>query len=261
MKYCKTIWITGSSDGLGLLAAGELVRAGHRVILHARNPERARWAMQQVPGAKDVLVGDLSNLEEVKQLAEAANQIGPFDVVIHNAGVYQASPQHIFMVNVLAPYVLTNLLFKPERLIYLSSDMHWQGKPLINLDPDRVSYADSKLYVLMLCLAVARLWPSVLANAVNPGWVPTKMGGSRAPDNLKKGYETQVWLAVHNESEAMVSGKYFFHQKPQPFHPDASNETLQDHLLEQCEKLSGVVFHENTRVNKKKYSQTNQTRN
>ncbi|SFV31729.1 SDR family NAD(P)-dependent oxidoreductase [Thermoflavifilum thermophilum] len=253
MKHGKTIWITGSSDGLGMLAARELVQAGHRVVLHARNPERARRAMQQVPGAVDVLVGDLTQPEEVKRLAEAANQIGRFDVVIHNAWVYRASSRDLFMVNVLAPYMLTSLMLKPERLIYLSSDMHWQGKAQLNLDPDRVSYADSKLYVLMLCLAVARLWPDVLANAVNPGWVPTKMGGAHAPDDLEKGHQTQVWLAVSNESEARVSGKYFFHQQPQPFHPEASNEKLQDHLLKQCQKLSGVVFPKNTPANREHY--------
>jgi hypothetical protein len=71
---------------------------------------------------------------------------------------------------------------------------------------------------MMLCFAVARHWADVFANAVNPGWVPTKMGGSGAPDNLQKGYETQVWLSVSDEAKAKVSGRYFFHQQQKELH-------------------------------------------
>lgn len=63
----------------------------------------------------------------------------------------------------------------------------------------------------ILAKAVARKWSDVLSNAVNPGWVPTKMGGSGASDDLQKGAETQVWLAT--SEDARISGRYFFHQK------------------------------------------------
>ena len=75
------------------------------------------------------------------------------------------------------------------------------------------AYADSKLYDVMLAFAVARKWPDVLSNAVDPGWVPTKMGGPNATDDLDAGAETQVWLATSDDPEAMVSGEYFYHQK------------------------------------------------
>ena len=68
------------------------------------------------------------------------------------------------------------------------------------------AYSDSKLYVTALAFAVARRWPDVLSNAVDPGWVPTKMGGPGAPDDLEKGYLTQTWLAVSDEAAATVSG-------------------------------------------------------
>ena len=177
-----SIFITGSADGLGRLAAASLVEQGHQVVLHARNAQRGRQAQQNVRGAAHVITGDLSDLEETKNVAGEANAWGHFDAVIHNAGVYQAPAKEIYAVNVIAPYVLTCLIERPKRLIYLSSDLHLHGRA--NLEAfrkdGRIGYSDSKLYVVMLCMAAARKWPQVFANAVNPGWVPTKMGGPGA---------------------------------------------------------------------------------
>jgi NAD(P)-dependent dehydrogenase (short-subunit alcohol dehydrogenase family) len=215
------IFITGSADGLGQLAAKALIDLGHKVVIHARSIEREKQAMIKTPGAEDVLLGDLSSIEETKALASQANGLGKFDAIIHNAGVYRATAKEIFAVNTLAPYILTCLIQKPTRLIYLSSGMHLHGhSKLDNLKTDirHINYSDSKLHVVMLCMAVARKWPDVYSNAVDPGWVPTKMGGSGAPDNLEKGYETQVWLAGSNDENAKVSGRYFFHQKER--HPN-----------------------------------------
>jgi NAD(P)-dependent dehydrogenase (short-subunit alcohol dehydrogenase family) len=119
------IFITGSSDGLGSMTAKLLADQGHRVVLHARNPERGRQALGKVPEAEKVLIGDLSSMDETKRLAEDVNAMGHFDAVIHNAGVYQVSNMLIFAVNTLAPYILTCLVQRPERLIYLSSGMHF----------------------------------------------------------------------------------------------------------------------------------------
>ncbi|HEY1871894.1 MAG TPA: daunorubicin C-13 ketoreductase, partial [Chitinophagaceae bacterium] len=179
-------------------------------------------------------------------LAKEANDLVSFDAVIHNAGVYLGSAKEIFAVNTLAPYVLTCLMKKPRRLIYLASGMHLQGSWKFNVktDIDRITYSDSKLYVLLLCMAVARKWPGVYSNAVNPGWVPTKMGGRGAPDNLQKGYETQVWLAVSNEEKAKVSGRYFFHQQQRHHNPEADDLLLQDRLLDLCKEFTGVSFPE-----------------
>jgi len=239
------IFITGSADGLGQLSVRSLVDQGHQVVLHARNVARGGEAIRKVPGAETVLTGDLSDIEETKKLAHAANQSGTFDVIIHNAGVYQAPSTNIFAVNILAPYILTCLIEKPERLIYLSSGMHLQGsfKPdSFNSDADRITYADSKLHVLLLCMAVARKWSQVCCNAVDPGWVPTKMGGRGAPDDLQKGCETQVWLAVSNDEEAKVSGRYFFHKKERHHNPEASVVMLQEKFLNLCGKITGVSF-------------------
>src|SRR5438105_7200375 len=121
-------FITGSADGLGQLAAKALVAQGHRVVLHARNEKRAQEALHNVPGAESALTADLGSIEETKQLASKVNALGVFDTVIHNAGVYKASAEEIFAINTLAPYILTCLIEKPERLIYLSSDVHLQGR-------------------------------------------------------------------------------------------------------------------------------------
>ena len=235
------IFITGSADGLGQLAAKSLVNDGHQVVLHGRNHDRGREALENVPDAEAVVSGDHSSLDEIEQLARKVNELGPFDAVIHNAGVYQSTPEQIFAVNVLAPYVLTCLIRQPERLVYMSSGMHMDG----HFDPEKlrrgeVNYADSKLNVLMLALAIARNWPEVYANAVDPGWVPTKMGGPSAPDDLQKGYETQVWLAASDDDAALVSGNYFHHRRVTRHNLEADVIDMQDTFLSLCEEMTGV---------------------
>jgi len=231
------IFITGSADGLGQMAGKQLVKDGHEVVLHARNIARGEEALKNVPGAKNVLIGDLSSMEETKVLAEKANALGKFDAVIHNAGVYRSSAEQLLHVNTLAPYLLTALMHRPKRLIYLSSGMHLYGHPQWT---DRPSYSDTKLHVLMLAKVLARKWPEVYANAVDPGWVPTKMGGADAPDDLKKGYQTQVWLAVSDDPEVRVSGHYFHHQKMARYLSSADDIALQDKFLSNCALLTGI---------------------
>lgn len=237
------IFITGSADGLGRMAAQLLTSEGHQVVLHARNEGRAQEALKYVPDAEEVLTADLSDIGETKKLAEKVNALGRFDAIIHNAGVYQVSNELIFAVNTLAPYVLTCQIQKPGRLVYLSSGMHLHGNPgLENMETGRVSYSDSKLHDVILCMAVARKWPEVYANAVDPGWVPTKMGGPGAPDDLQKGFETQAWLAVSNDDEARVSGKYFYHKKQKRSMTEAAAIDVQEKFLALCDKITGIGF-------------------
>jgi NAD(P)-dependent dehydrogenase (short-subunit alcohol dehydrogenase family) len=244
-KEMARIFITGSSDGLGSIAARLLVDQGHRVVLHARNAEQGRQALVKVMGAEKVLIADLSSPAETKKLAAEVNALGHFDAIIHNAGVYQVPNKLIFAVNTLAPYILTCLIQRPERLIYLSSGMHLHGDPGLkdfSHDTSRYGYSDSKLHDVILSMAAARKWPGVYSNAVNPGWVPTKMGGRSAPDNLEKGAETQAWLAVSDDKEAKVSGRYFYHMRATHFLPEAGDPSVQEKLLALCEQISGVDF-------------------
>jgi NAD(P)-dependent dehydrogenase (short-subunit alcohol dehydrogenase family) len=241
------VFITGSADGLGQLAAKSLIKLGHHVVLHARNTSRAKQAMENVPDAETVVTGDLSNIDETRKLAEEVNALGAFDAVIHNAGVYRAQANDIFTVNVLAPYILTFLIQKPKRLIYLSSGMHLHGSSKLDsfkTGTSHISYSDSKLYVVMLSMGIARKWPDVYSNVVDPGWVPTKMGGRGAPDNLEKGYQTQVWLAVSNDEKAKVTGRYFFHQKENHHNHEADNVLLQEKLLSLCKEITAISFPE-----------------
>jgi NAD(P)-dependent dehydrogenase (short-subunit alcohol dehydrogenase family) len=212
--------------------------------------------MQAVPGARAALVGDLASIDGTRALAEHANAVGPFQAVIHNAGVYRPSePRYesvdglddVFAINTLAPYLLTGLIEGPQRLIYLSSGLHRGGDPDLADSPWRrkrwseaQAYADSKLFVTVLAFAVARLWPHVVSNAVDPGWVPTRMGGPSAPDDLKLGVETQVWLAISDDNDALVSGRYLYHRLPQRAHPAASDVRVQNGFLTSCEALTGV---------------------
>lgn len=237
------IFITGSSDGLGKLAAESLIAQGHEVVLHARSIQRATEAGAKVAGHAEVLIGDLSRISDTRQLAQHANDYGAFDVVIHNAGVYQTSSELIFAVNSLAPYILTCLMHKPKRLIYVSSGMHRSGDPDFDrLSSTKISYSTSKLHNVLLSNVMARHWPDVLSNAVDPGWVPTKMGGAGATGDLQKGYETQVWLATSDEEEATVSGEYFYHKEARACHPAADEKDVQEAYIRMCEKETGITL-------------------
>lgn len=239
------VFITGSADGLGHLSAKMLTEQGHRVVLHARNEQRAEEAMRRVQGVEAVLTGDLSDVQQTIALAHQVNNLGRFDAVIHNAGIYSGTGNEIFTVNTLAPYILTCLITRPERLVYLSSGLHMQGKARLDSfgeHADRISYSDTKLHVMMLCRAVDRMWPGVVANAVDPGWVPTKMGGAGAPGDLLKGYQTQVWLVASNDKEALTGGRYLHHKQVRKHNAEADDTALQDRFLEACEKYTGVTF-------------------
>ena len=82
------IFITGSTDGLGLASARTLLAEGHEVVLHARNTERAAALEELAPQAAGIVVGDLSSAAETRDLAVQVNAHGRMDAVIHNAGVY-----------------------------------------------------------------------------------------------------------------------------------------------------------------------------
>ncbi|GAA2232860.1 SDR family NAD(P)-dependent oxidoreductase [Streptomyces nogalater] len=231
------VLVTGASSGLGRNTARALADAGHDVVVHVRAPARlrdpdgtARW--------KGVVTGDLADPEEMRGVARQAGEFGRFDAVIHNAGVLR--PPEAVTVNTIAPYVLKALMEKPGTLVYLSSSMHRTGTTdLRGLTGGTASHDDSKLWVTALALAFASRWEATASHAVDPGWVPTRMGGAGAPDDLAAGHRTQVWLATHHDVSPHTGG-YRYHQQPQPPRPAAADEGFQVRLIAALERHTGV---------------------
>jgi NAD(P)-dependent dehydrogenase (short-subunit alcohol dehydrogenase family) len=249
------IFITGSTDGLGLAAARTLMSESHNVVLHARSRERASALADLTPRPAGIVIGDLSSAVETRAIADQVNTIGRMDAVIHNAGVYLEPSRgtrpevhaRTLAVNTLAPYILTALIERPDRLVYLSSGMHRSGGgSLKDIDWNTrrwnatQAYCESKLYVAALALAVARRWPDVLSNAVDPGWVPTKMGGAGAPDDLEMGHLTQTWLAASDDPAAAVSGGYWHHRQQQKPADEVLDPDFQDRLTAKLAGLTGI---------------------
>lgn len=254
------ILITGSSDGLGSIVAQKLISRGHKVVLHARNDKRAQDATAAAPGAEGVVTGDLSDISSTKSMAKQINDMGSFDCIIHNAGLYQGGFRKtgdgipaLAAVNTLAPYILTALVNKPKRLVFLSSEMHHSGSSDVS-DPlwaergesefsDTIAYCTSKLHNVLFAKAIARRWPDVQSNALDPGWIATKMGGSGATGSADAAVETYVMLAEGEEEDAKKTGQYFRPGKrvgtPQK---DTDDEKLQDGLLKVCGEFSGVAL-------------------
>ena len=236
------VFITGSADGLGRAAAQTLLDDGHQVVVHARNRDRLAAVSDLRDRGAAAVIGDLSDLERTRGLAGQVNDLGRMDAVIHNAGVYTG--RHVMPINIVAPYLLTALIDRPPRLIYLSSSEHRSGRPdLSGIDwSGRTigSYADSKLFVTALAAAVARKWPDLFSNAVDPGWVPTRMGGPGAPDDLRLGHLTQEWLATSEDPDARTSGGCWHHQRRFRPHPAVADAEFRDELLEALADFTGT---------------------
>jgi NAD(P)-dependent dehydrogenase (short-subunit alcohol dehydrogenase family) len=179
------------------------------------------------------------------------------DAVIHNAGVYLrgergSTPEGhavTLAINTLAPFILTALIERPARLVYLSSGLHRGGEgSLADLDwttrrwDGGKAYAETKLHAVALAFAVARRWPGVLANAVDPGWVRTKMGGPGAPVDLAAGQRTQSWLAAADDPAARFGGAYWHNLRRQQPAAEAADATFQDRLVAALEAMTGVTL-------------------
>ncbi|ROS27903.1 SDR family NAD(P)-dependent oxidoreductase [Cellulomonas sp. PhB150] len=252
------VLVTGSSDGIGRETARQLLAAGHEVTGHARSAARADELRAALPQLHGVVVGDLASLAETRALAEQAVAAGPFDAVIHNAGIGGGAAarvetadgiEQIFQVNVVAPYLLTALLPRPERLVYLTSglqedgvaqldDLQYRERPWHGMQ----AYSDSKLHDVVLAFAVARLWPDVLATTVDPGWIKTKLGGPDAWDEVDEGAATQVWLATSDDDAARVTGEYLKRHEIQVPNPLAREVDVQEGLLARLAEITGVPF-------------------
>ncbi|KAF1917205.1 hypothetical protein BDU57DRAFT_259482 [Ampelomyces quisqualis] len=252
------IFITGSSDGLGAKVAQRLIKNGHSVVLHGRNAQRAKDATEACPGAVTAVTGDLSSIAETKGVAEQINKLGQFDCVIHNAGLYRGPFRKtsegipaLAAVNTMAPYILTALITKPKRLVFLSSGLHFSGST--NMDDvlwlqrgesqynEHAAYNASKLHNVLFAKAFARRWPDVTTSSLDPGWMPTKMGGESASGDFEDSIASYVMLAEGEEAAAKRSGSYFTPGKKEDIpHKIADDVYAQDQLLQICAEVSGV---------------------
>ena len=250
------IFITGSTRGIGAETARQLIDLGHEVVVHARNPAREREAKAQFPDAHGIVAGELDSLLATSALAAKADAFGPYDVIIHNAGIGGGVAERaqtadgferIFHTNVIAPYMLTALMSLPRRMVFLTSgleangtwspeDLQWTTRPWKGMK----AYSDSKLHDLMLALEVAARYPQVISNAVDPGWIKTDMGGPNAPDPVALGAETQVWLATSEDADAKASGRYLKRRQVLDPNPVALDATARTNLVDELVRLSGV---------------------
>lgn len=231
MTDAPRVLVTGANQGIGRETARRLLAAGARVLVHARTPQRLDGIPDLLADGAVGVAGELADPAQVRRLAQQVLDAGGVDAVVHNAGV-MTGPD-IAAVNVVAPYLLTALLPGASRHVSLSSGMHRGGRAQVPepVAGSRITYSDSKLLVTALALGLARTDPSRRFNAVDPGWVPTRMGGRSAPDDLGLGAETQVWLASAPDA-GDVTGGYWFHRQQQPPQRAATDPGLQDRLLD-----------------------------
>ncbi|KAF2756522.1 short chain dehydrogenase [Pseudovirgaria hyperparasitica] len=244
------ILITGSADGLGALAARDLQTRGHKVYLHARSAQRAKDAMASCPGAQQCLIADLSSLSDVKTLASDLKSLGPWDAIVHSAGVMHGQSGKttaeswgtIFATNTVAPYVITSIVGGAcRRYVFLSSSMESSGDPMLR-GIESCSYSDSKLHNIMLASYFARVLKGAgveESNALDPGWVPTAMGGRGAPGSLDGAVETYRRLA---EGAGSTGGFWRpYAKKGSPVHgKEAFDEGVQGRLVGELARLTGV---------------------
>ena len=256
----KTILITGSTDGIGKLAALKLAEAGHQVYVHGRNADKLASVIAEVKAVAtraavdniDGFVADFSDLNAVRKMAAEVNEKLPkLDVLINNAGIYTtASPTTKdgldvrFVVNYLAPYELTNALLpllkksSKARIVNLSSAAQApiSYKAFAGQDrlADKDAYAQSKLALTMWSMDLAETVAADDINviAVNPGsLLNTKMvdeayGEYWSPAD--KGANILTELAISDEF-ANDTGKYFDNDIKDGVHGDARGAFGQPH--------------------------------
>ncbi|MFZ1809026.1 MAG: SDR family NAD(P)-dependent oxidoreductase [Cyclobacteriaceae bacterium] len=265
----KTILITGSTDGIGKLAALSLAKYGHAIYVHGRSPEKLKTTIEEIKGKSKNenikgFVADLSDLSAVKQMGQQILQEVPkIDVLISNAGVYISHEPNNkegldmrMVVNYLAPYRLTNALLPllrngtDPRIINLSS----AAQAPVDLDvlsgkaqaSEQETYAQSKLALTMWSFYLANQLEDVAVIAVNPGsLLNTKMvkeafGNHWSP--AEKGAELLHDLAVSEDYNG-VTGKYFDNDAGAfgKAHPDAYDDKKIEKLMKVTDGIQGSL--------------------
>ena len=276
----KTCLVTGATSGIGKITAAALAAGGAEVVITGRSKTKTEGVAKQIisdTGNKSVhfLIADYSDLQEVRGLAKAFNmRFTHLDILVNNAGAFfntrkrtSYGVEMTFLVNHLAPFLLTNLLMESirksasARIINVSSDAHRYGSMnFADLEYNHfyfgfLAYARSKLANLLFTYELDRRLADtdISVNALHPGHVATnifrtnfsifgpllkKIMGlfSLTPE---KGAQTSIYLASSQEVEG-ISGKYFIKQEPIPASPLSYDLELAKELWEQSERLTSI---------------------
>ncbi len=221
----QTILVTGSTDGHGRRVAEELVKSGASVIVHGRDPEKARTVAREI-GADRELVADLSSLAEVRRMAP---EVGPLDTLVNNAGIIslerQESPDGVELtlaVNYLSHVLLTDLLLhglrEPARIVNVAS----LGQAPMDFDDPMLeqeynafgAYAQSKLAQITWTVELAeRLGDrDITVNALHPAtFMDTKMvrdPGGTPQSTVEEGVEATMHLVTDPALDG-VTGRFY----------------------------------------------------
>ena len=214
-------------------------------MVHARNADRAATLEPLVDRGADLIVADFTDRDAVRRVAAELNDRPPLDAVIHNVGRLERTRGHagehrraLPADGAASPSAPADL---PQQRLPLRRPPVPRRSRLVRViaaAPTPTASCSSRRFAA----AVARLHPEVLSNAVDPGWVPTRMGGAGAPDDLELGHRTQEWLAVSNEPEATTTGGYWYHRKRQQPHRAVTEKTFQDRLLQTLAAETGAAL-------------------
>ena len=265
-----TILVTGATDGLGKRVALQLAAKGATVLLHGRNLERLKTALEDVreeTGSEKShsYLADFSSLGEVRELAErVVSNHDRLDVLINNAGVIVPERKEsedgfelTFAVNYLAHFLLTSLLLPllrdstPARIVNVAS----AGQSPIDFDDVMLergydgmkAYTKSKLAQVMFTFELAERLQStgVSVNALHPAsLMDTKMvleTFGHSMSTVEEGAEAAVRLAVSPELEG-VTGRYFDGQREARADRQAYDAQARKRLWAVSEELCGSLL-------------------
>ncbi len=272
----KICFVTGSTSGIGKVTARELADRGATVVLVSRNRAKGEATQAEIKQATgnqhvDLLVADLSLLEDVRRLATEFQQTYPhLHLLVNNAGcayprrtLTSEGLEATLAVNYLAPFLLTELLLDtlkasaPARIVNVSSAQHTNASiEFDNLQSEKKyanlrSYNQAKLALLLWTYELARRLEGtgVTVNALHPGITatnfPSGMTGAAAwvmrlskPFLLtaEKGAQTTLYLATSPNVEG-VTGKYFVKSQETKSSNGSYDQTVGSRLWEVTEQL------------------------
>jgi NAD(P)-dependent dehydrogenase (short-subunit alcohol dehydrogenase family) len=190
--------ITGASRGLGAALAGELARAGARVVLVARGPddlESVAGRIRAEGGEAHALVADVADKRAVHGIAGAAAAVvGPIDILIHNASSLGPTPLRLLLdtecedlgqvleTNLVGPFRLTRIIAGAMALHGSGVVVHISSDAAIAAYPRWGAYGVSKAALDHLNRSWAIELPQVRFFSVDPGEMDTAMHAAAMPE-------------------------------------------------------------------------------